>query len=351
MLAVLLMKLLKQKMLQRVLAALLLSLFYTLIIAYILYGSITYPTDHLIFDLIYSFVYFILLQELFKRLLRFLRQRYSADQSDFRKYVIGYFIFAPLSMLLFTFVGLVPFLLLFDSFVVPENAATEVRLNYIINLLVASGYYGALTAYQALTTYHKTQLQAEQLQKEIALAQLESLKNQVNPHFLFNSLNVLSALITINPDLAEKFTEQLSKVYRYVLEHKAEDLVPLRSELEFMQAYIFLLNIRFKDRLHIAVDLPVEHLAGLVAPLTLQLLVENAIKHNVISKDSPLRIRIFVDDEAYLNVRNNLQRLAHKPLSTGVGLQNIYNRYSYLTGKTIVFGVIDREYVAKVPLL
>ncbi len=157
------------------------------------------------------------------------------------------------------------------------------------------------------------------LQKENLQSQFEVLRQQVNPHFLFNSLNVLTSLIKLEPDLAEKFTEHLSKVYRYVLENKDNDLVNLYTELDFLDAYIFLLNIRFMDKIEVTVSIPDNKKELLILPLALQLLIENAIKHNSMSKKNPLKIEIFIDDNNILNVVNNLQERESHMASTGVG--------------------------------
>ncbi|MGE5480176.1 MAG: PAS domain S-box protein [Chloroflexota bacterium] len=191
-----------------------------------------------------------------------------------------------------------------------------------------------------------------ELEKETIRSQFETLKNQVNPHFLFNSLNVLTSLIKLDPDTAEMFTEQLSKVYRYVLENKDKDLVTLATELEFMKSYKFLLEIRFKDKVTTEIDIDENKLSMQTPTLALQLLIENAIKHNSFSKRQPLHIKIFVDEFNYLNVTNNLQfREGASVSSTGVGLKNIANRYRFLTNKKPFFGPIDTKFVAKIPLL
>lgn len=189
------------------------------------------------------------------------------------------------------------------------------------------------------------------LQKENLQTQFESLRNQVNPHFLFNSLNVLTSLIKIEPDLAEKFTEQLSKTYRYVLEHRSEDLVMLRTEIEFLSSYTFLLNIRFMEKLFLNVNCEEENLNKFLPPLTLQMLIENAIKHNTFSKKSPLYIDIFCDNDGYAIVQNNLQQRDIKIESTGLGLRNIMDRYSFFSDKIPYFGINNGHYIAKVPLI
>jgi len=198
-------------------------------------------------------------------------------------------------------------------------------------------------------TSAKTQLL--RLQKENLQSQFEMLKNQVNPHFLFNSLNVLVSLIKLEPDTAERFTEQLSKVYRYVLENKEKDLVSLETELDFLKAYVYLLEIRFMDKIKININLPEDKLIMQLPPIALQLLIENAIKHNTFSKKNPLLIDIYTDSDDYLLVTNNLQIRDNRIESTGVGLKNIETRYGYLTDKKITYGIVNETFEAKIPLL
>jgi len=189
------------------------------------------------------------------------------------------------------------------------------------------------------------------LQKENLQSQFDVLKQQVNPHFLFNSLNVLTSLIKLEPDLAEKFSEHLSKVYRYVLENKDNELVDLNTELIFLDAYIFLLNIRFVNKLHVNIDIPESKRSYQVIPLAMQLLIENAIKHNIMSKSNPLKIDIFIDIKNFLNIVNNLQERPSQIISTGVGLKNIQNRYLLLNNTEPVFEKTDTHFIAKVPLI
>ena len=189
------------------------------------------------------------------------------------------------------------------------------------------------------------------LQKENLQSQFEMLKQQVNPHFLFNSLNVLSSLIKLEPDLAEKFTDHLSKVYRYVLENKDNEMVKLSTELEFLAAYTFLLDIRFMGKLVINIDIPEEKKSYLIIPLAMQLLIENAIKHNAMSVKKPLIISIYIDRDENLVIKNNLRERENFFPSTGVGLKNIAHRYFLLNMKEPNFEKTDKEFIAKVPLL
>ncbi len=188
------------------------------------------------------------------------------------------------------------------------------------------------------------------LQKENLQSQFEVLRQQVNPHFLFNSLNVLTSLIKLEPDLAEQFTEHLSKVYRYVLENKDNDLVNLHTELDFLDAYVFLLHIRFMDKIVVKVDIADDKKELLILPLALQLLIENAIKHNSMSKKNPLKIEITIDNENVLNVVNNLQERESHMVSTGVGLKNIEHRYHLLEMPAPQFIKTETKFIARIPL-
>lgn len=330
-------------------AALALAFVWTFLLTFLVQGNFYF--DHLLFDLSYSFILFLLLYEGYMLLNSFLDKRFPKWQMSAQRYLTGLVLFKFYSLAVFTLVGILPHSLLEPDAVGPFTQTMGLRLNFVVLVLVATIYYTILTSFHVFCNIHQASLQAEKLQKEIAQAQFESLKNQVNPHFLFNSLNVLTSLITLDPLLAEKFTEQLSKAYRYVLEHKGDDMVPLKTELEFIYSYIFLIDIRFKDKLKINLDIPAEKLSWLLPPLTLQLLIENAIKHNVVSKRSPLAIDIFIDQHDYLCVSNNLQMRDDQMASSRVGLRNISNRYGYITDKPTFFGLVEGKYLAKIPLL
>jgi PAS domain S-box-containing protein len=189
------------------------------------------------------------------------------------------------------------------------------------------------------------------LQKENLQSQFDVLKQQVNPHFLFNSLNVLISLIKLEPDMAETFTERLAKVYRYVLENRDENLVPVKTELDFLRAYIFLIDTRFQGKVTVHIDFDEEKENRLILPLSLQLLIENAIKHNVFSTKSPLIIRLFIDNDNYMNVVNNLQIREKHMAGTGIGLKNIQSRYALICDKAPEFRQTGTEFIARVPLL
>ena len=200
-----------------------------------------------------------------------------------------------------------------------------------------------------LISWKDTLVEAERLKKEQVSARYEALKNQVNPHFLFNNLNVLAALVHKDADQAEQFIRQLSTVYRYVLESQDKEVVPLEEELAILRAYLFLMDIRFGASLQVDIRVA-EPASGQVAPLTLQMLVENALKHNEVSKANPLHVDIF-QENGYLVVRNNRQLKNTLPESTGVGLPNIQAQYHVLTGKEVLITESDTYFTVKVPFI
>lgn len=183
-----------------------------------------------------------------------------------------------------------------------------------------------------------------------ANAQFESLKNQLDPHFLFNSLNVLSALIDENPDQAQRFTASMSKIYRYVLEQKDKELVTVEEELDFAKTYCNLLKTRFEDSVNFEFQVDEKEKKSFVVPLSLQLLLENCIKHNFATSQKPLNIKIF-SLNGYLFIENNLQQREQVKESAGIGLSNIVQRYSLLTKQNVFIEKSEDFFRVKIPIL
>jgi len=196
----------------------------------------------------------------------------------------------------------------------------------------------------------KSRLEREVLVKENITSQLEGLRNQVNPHFLFNSLNTLASVIPNDPDKAVRFVTKLSKVYRYILDLKDEKLIPIKKELDFLQSYTFLLKERFGENISFDIDVGEENFEKLVMPLSLQLTFENAIKHNIITKSKPLKIEVYLENDN-LVVKNTLQRKSTVESSTKMGLQNIKNRYSFFTDKEVSVMTTRSHFIVTLPLL
>ncbi|MEO5945047.1 MAG: histidine kinase [Ferruginibacter sp.] len=190
----------------------------------------------------------------------------------------------------------------------------------------------------------------EMLKRESLHAQLNALRTQVNPHFLFNNLNTLSSLIPENPKHAVDFVQQLSKVYRHILEVKDEKSISLKEELEVFNAYSFLLKTRFGNNLEININIPPEKLKNRIVPLSLQILMENAIKHNIVSMEKPLNIELFTENGS-LVVSNNLQIKKQISESTGIGLDNICKRYKLLSDKGMTVIQNETSFSVSIPLL
>jgi hypothetical protein len=192
-------------------------------------------------------------------------------------------------------------------------------------------------------------LRNERLQKERAEVQFDNLKNQFNPHFLFNSLASLNSLIFENPQLASDFLQQLSKVYRYVLQAN-NDLVSVETELAFVKRYAHLLETRFQEGLKVEFEVSEEALEKKIVPVTLQILMENAVKHNIASAQKPLHIRVF-DSNGFLSVANNVQRKTIVEESNKQGLQRLVQLYSYLSEHPILIAEVNGVFCVKIPLL
>ena len=205
--------------------------------------------------------------------------------------------------------------------------------------------------------YQENKVNEQKIIAGTANAKFESLKNQIDPHFLFNSLNVLSSLIEENPENAQRFTTSLSKIYRYVLEQKDKELVPVEEELAFAKTYMNLLKMRFENSLFYELPKKEDWIASSLAmteakvvPLSLQLLLENTVKHNVVSEQKPLHIRIFIEDD-YLVIQNDYQKKEVLQERKGVGLQNIINRYGIITNRKVLIEQNEQTFTVKIPIL
>jgi hypothetical protein len=222
---------------------------------------------------------------------------------------------------------------------------------FTINIaLLISAFLHAKGFMEELKKTSKKEVVEQKLIAKSANAQFESLKNQLDPHFLFNSLNVLSSLIDENPKQAQKFTASMSKIYRYVLEQKDKELVTVEDELEFARTYCDLLKTRFEDSVDFIFDVKKEDLRRFVVPLSLQLLLENCIKHNFATSSKPLVIRIFSENDT-LCIENNLQVREQIKESSGIGLSNIVQRYSLLTKRNVFIEKSEDYFKVKLPVL
>ena len=222
---------------------------------------------------------------------------------------------------------------------------------FMINIaLLITTFLHAKGFMEELKKNSRKEVVEQKLIAKSANAQFESLKNQLDPHFLFNSLNVLSSLIDENPRQAQKFTASMSKIYRYVLEQKDKELVTVEDEIEFAKTYCDLLKTRFEDSVDFTFDVQKEDYRRYVVPLSLQLLLENCIKHNFATSSKPLAIRIFSDGDT-LCIENNLQVREQIKESSGIGLTNIVQRYSLLTKRNVFIEKSEDYFKVKLPML
>jgi two-component system LytT family sensor kinase len=231
-----------------------------------------------------------------------------------------------------------------------EFLATETMAFYYTSLIItiaASLFFHAFYFYQQL---QKNKIKEQKVIAGTASAKFDALKNQLDPHFLFNSLNVLTSLIEENPENAQKFTTALSKVYRYVLEQKNKDLVTVDEELKFAKTYMSLLKMRFEDSIVFEIPEQVSDPESKVVPLALQLLLENAVKHNMVTTSKPLHIKIY-EANGLLVVENNLQTKQIVKKSSGVGLDNIRQRYELLTDRKVNINQKADSFAVAIPML
>ncbi len=224
----------------------------------------------------------------------------------------------------------------------PNNYVFAIVVTLIVTLILHLVYF--------YKNYQENRVKQEKIIAGTASAQFESLKNQLDPHFLFNSLNVLSSLIEENPDNAQRFTTSLSKVYRYVLEQRDKELVTVQEELAFAKTYMNLLKMRFENSISFELPNDFENIEARVVPLSLQLLLENCIKHNIVSEQKPLHIKIYIENNELI-VENNKQKKEVLQDRKGVGLQNIVNRYAILTERKVAVYETDEVFRIKLPIL
>lgn len=289
----------------------------------------------------------VLLSHLHYRLALYVRRRFAAGSAT-GTHLLIHLAFFPLTASFTTALFFGYHWLRFPGYTLRiENLKWALLVGFVADLL-GMGFGTAIHSQAALK---QTELEKEKLAKLQLQNELEILKNQVSPHFLFNSLNVLSSLIGEDPEKAEAFVDRLSKVYRYLLQNNQRSWTTLGAELDFIHAYAYLLRTRYGDAVQLTVTVDEPARERQLPPLTLQLLVENAVKHNVVHKSKPLFIEILTQGET-LCVRNNLQKKArHQVLSHGIGLNNIAEKYRLLQGESILVKEDEESFRVCLPLL
>lgn len=226
-----------------------------------------------------------------------------------------------------------------------DNYSEIIVNSLVITFFISLFFHGR----SFLLEWKRSAVDAERYQKESLTATYESLKSQVNPHFLFNSLNALTNLVYEDQDKAANFIKQLSEVYRYVLDTRDKEVVTLEEELKFLKSYAYLQQIRFGTKL--SIDLSLNGLHSMVAPLALQMLIENAVKHNEVSEENPLHVKVYSDSN-FIVVENNLQKKSSTGESaSGVGLENICKRYEFLSDKKVIIEQGNNKFLVRLPVI
>jgi len=321
------------------------------ILSIFIFGNGDYSLESIIRNVIIAFVFSFGLTLVNSYYYDGMNLRYSWEKDPKKRLWFG--AIGSLVLTLITF-GLLRFLVYyyltgssFYEFVEREKNETGSYVIALIITLIASLFTHAFYFYRTL---QKREVKEQKIIAGTASARFDALKNQLDPHFLFNSLNVLTSLIEEDPHQAQKFTTSLSKVYRYVLEQKNKDLVTVDEELNFARTYVRLLKMRFEDS--IIFDIPEQSSEpdAKIVPLSLQLLLENAVKHNVVTSSKPLHIKVF-EKNGNLIVENNLQEKQVVKKSSGVGLQNIRQRYEILTDKLVHITKTTSNFSVSLPML
>ena len=229
----------------------------------------------------------------------------------------------------------------------PEQVFLVNMYSVFLVLPVFSIYYVVYFIKQ----WKQTKVETEQLQKEQFKSELNNLKNHLDPHFLFNNLNILSSLLEKDGKESQKYLDNFAEVYRYMLQNKSKELIPLSQELAFIDSYMHLIKMRYQDTLIFDVDVSREKLGCHIPPLTIQMLLENCVKHNVLTDENPLEIKIMSNHGNYLEIRNNITGSKLDYASSGSGLNNIKNRYRFYTDQKMQVENNGRHFSVKIPLL
>jgi len=324
-------------------------IFLTIILINVIYGGTLELNSQLGKQFLYTMLYSVVLGYANQMVFVYLDRKFTSERFSLRRIVVGFI--SSFVVTLF-----VIFLLRVFIDVVVEGSTfktywdNEKPANYVFATVMTFIVLLCFYAFYIYKAYNDSKVKEQKIIAGTASAQFESLKNQIDPHFLFNSLNVLSSLIEENPENAQRFTTSLSKIYRYVLEQKDKELVSVSEELAFAKTYMNLLKMRFENSITYDVPAGFDNPEAKVVPLSLQLLLENTIKHNVVSEQKPLHIKINIENN-YLIVENNLQKKEVLQDRRGVGLQNIVNRYGLISERKVLIEENEQFFKVKIPIL
>ncbi|WP_299114706.1 histidine kinase [uncultured Winogradskyella sp.] len=231
-----------------------------------------------------------------------------------------------------------------------ENPWLRFRIDFLRATLLGASLSIFNQFYRIIEEKKEVEAKVHELKKEMMTSKYNSLKSQISPHFLFNSLNTLTSLMYEDRDLASDFVTRLASCYRYILDNREEDLVSLDKELQFLDSFIFMMKVRHDGSISISTDIDAQHKMLLIPTLSIQMLVENALKHNYYSKEQPIRIEIFTKNDV-LVIKNNIRKRNDSNSSLQLGLANIKKRYAFYTNEGVTVKDDSKNFVVVMPLL
>jgi two-component system, LytTR family, sensor kinase len=283
-----------------------------------------------------------------------IKEKYPLNKKLLISITFGFVITSIAASLIIIFWVMVFYFTVDQSFVIEEidrYGLNYVIFNNVVTAILVNLFVGGFTIIRYSTQEWKRAIvEAEKYKRQSIESQYATLVNQINPHFLFNSLNALVSLIPQSPDKAIEFVNRFSRIYRYVLDAKDKVVCDIKDELEFMDSFCYLQKIRFGESLIIEKRIDPDILNGFLPPLSLQLLIENAIKHNEISKSNPLNVSIYTNQN-YIQVENTLRPKDVNSVSTGIGLKNLKERFEHVCDKKPEFYMAGNLYIARLPII
>ena len=291
-------------------------------------------------DMIWGIVVTNVLGVLVSMVSRLLDKVISWKEAFMVRFSVGYLC----SLLLVLLIAILPTAFITNA---KPELLTKIGVLLSVFLFIYEIFYGWLYSYNYYAHKQIESLKLDRMQLEL---QFESLKTQISPHFLFNCLNTISSLIYKDTRLAEEFIRRMADTFQYVLKNQKKKFVPLHEELDFVKAYYYLLQVRYQNNLRLEINLPKNILNSPIPPLTLQMLMENSVKHNVISSDTPLLIYLSARDNTHLLITNSKTKSNGKTSGFQVGLEAIHKRYAFFTSEKILLTDTDK-FTVQLPVL
>jgi len=316
-------------------------------VSVLIYLGYNNPEDTYYFTIGWVLIVFILLWLGNQTITRIFNQKYEWTQFGKKRFFLQ-LLTGILYSLIVVNLAYFSFKLLFTA---DPPIVSQIIVMNVWGIVITIPAYSIYFGLHFLKHWQQTTLEVERYQKETTISQLTNLKNHLDPHFLFNNLNILSSLIDKDRDLSQEFLVRFAQVYRTLLLNKGEDLVTLEEELEFIQSYIFLIETRFEKNILFDLNITPEAYYFMIPPLTIQMLIENAIKHNNITENRPLHIKITTNSNR-LHVCNSLfEKPEDLKTKSGTGLKNIKARFKYFTEEELIFQKNEDEFRVSVPML